>query len=172
MTAEAVEAPDVSRETSDATPPADSLPDSKRAPKAPGAEVAVKTPRKRSSSPRRTKRVDIASGMEALYVKVGMGIAMVPSKASASNPAVSVTSAIGLEVASAAKPAGAAWAQLADENDAVRRQLEKILAASTFGLLFAAHLPILVAGAIATGYAPPWIAALMADDEEGDGEKK
>lgn len=115
---------------------------------------APRTPRKRaaSSSGTRTrsrrKTVDIKAGMTDLYANVGLGVALIPGKPLEGSP-LTTTQAVSATILESAEKCGEAWALVADENPAVKAQLERLLTASAWSAVIAAHLPILSAVALA-----------------------
>lgn len=108
---------------------------------------------------RRKAKVDIRSSMTQLYVSVGMGLSMLPSKPGPLG--VPATAAIGQTIAEQATVSADAWAKLADENPAVREALEKILTVSSVGALLAAHMPIVVVAAVSYGVVPAGVLAMF-----------
>lgn len=124
-------------------------------------------PRTRAAGKRRT-RVDITKGLTSWYVTAGTAVSVIPSPRAAEPMNGTVAQVIGLNMASNAQECAQAWAQLADENPAVREVLERVLTVSAIAAVITAHMPILAAAGIATGVVPPQagaiIAALMSED--------
>lgn len=162
--------------TAEAQPTPDTLPKARtsrrrkpRAKPAAGSSTSsTSKPRARPATKRRT-RVDITKGLTTWYVTVGATISAIPSPQAAEPMRGTVAQVIGLNMAQNAEECAAAWAQLADENQAVREVLERVLTVSAVAAVVTAHLPILAAAGIATGVVPPQagaiIAALMADEQ-------
>lgn len=159
-------APEPQQPESDTAP--DAVPGSgkssrrRRAPKPKPSSSSSSKPSSSSASRsrgRRKPKTDIAAGMAGLYTSAGMAFSIVPGKPSPAFGGMPAPQAVGLNLASNAQACGEAWAKLADENDAVRDTLERILAVSAVGSLITAHLPIMAAAAIAYGVVPPELAA-------------
>lgn len=108
--------------------------------KAEAAGAAPKAPRARATRTPAKPRVNIAESMAQLYTLAGVGVSMAPPL----DPAV--RQAVGQALATQAEACGQAWAQLAKENERVRRALESLLTVSSVGVLLAAHVPIVLAG--------------------------
>lgn len=160
MSVEAPQAPaNVSRETSTELeqPAAFDLPETPT----PDAKPAGKKPapkRQSSPRPRAAKKVDIKGGITGIYGTVGLLVSAIPSGA-INEAGTTATQLVGLTIAEQASAAGEAWEKAADANPKVREALEKALAVTTYGALFAAHVPILIAIGVVTGVVPQQIAA-------------
>lgn len=104
---------------------------------------------------RRASKIDIKAGMIDLYTTLGFGIAMAPSKPSATDPTQSVTMVVGQSIVANAESCAIAWERLAKENPAIRMALERMLTVSAFGAVIMAHAPILIVAVQASGQALP-----------------
>lgn len=131
----------------DAAPELDATPTDK--PKAKRARRATTQPTARRAP--RAAKVDIQARVAELYSAAGMALSIVPSKPSATGSGLTVTTEIGMAIASSAEQTAKAWKQLADENPAVRQAIERLLTVTAFGALVTAHLPIIMATLAATG---------------------
>lgn len=178
MTTETTDAPEVT------APPADTLdiPEPRPAPDSVPATPRVRLPRRRRTTPgasekakpasssasksrpatRRSKAPKIGEGMAALYATLGVAASAIPSKPSKLNPELSAMHLLGQTVVANSAACGAAWEKAADEDPRIAAALERVLVASAFGELFAAHLPILLVAGVNVGAVPPEVAAMLA----------
>lgn len=128
----------------------------RRAKAAGGGTAAPSKPRAPRTS---AKRPNIAAGMAQLYVMVGMGVSMIPGPPAVAGPGkaagATVTGVVGHELVANSQSIGAAWEQAAKDDPRIREALEKLLSVSTFGLIAAAHLPVVLAGMVAAGTVAP-----------------
>jgi len=131
-----------------------------RARRAKAAGPSVSAP-KAPRAPRvsAAKRPNIAQGMAGLYTMVGVGASMVPTGAAVAGPGKaagqSIGQVVGAELVGQSAGLGAMWEQAAKDDPRIREALEKLLAVSLVGQIITAHVPILLAGLVAAGAAPP-----------------
>lgn len=105
--------------------------------------------------PRSPRRPAIGPRIAQLYATVGLGVSMTPAPAA---------QAVGAALVTNAPACGDAWEQLAKEDPRVAELLDRLLTASAYGALLAAHLPIVLAGLVAAGKVPPALGAALGAD--------
>lgn len=137
----------------------------------PGADKTPKPPTTPKARPatRRSKAPKIGESMAGLYAMAGMGLSAIPSKPAKLNPDVSAMESLGQVIVANSAACGAAWEKAAEEDPRIAAALERVLVASAFSQLFAAHLPILLVASVNAGVVPLGVAALMSAAVAGDG---
>jgi len=116
-----------------------------------------------------SQRPNIAQGMAGLYTMVGMGATMVPTGAAVAGPGKaagqSIGQVVGLELVGQSAALGKMWETAAKDDPRIREALEKLLAVSLVGQIITAHVPILLAGLVAAGAAPPMLVGYVEPTE-------
>jgi hypothetical protein len=167
MTTEATEAP------APEAPPAAEQIEAHELPSQPtaGAKPDPKKAPAKKAPTRRSAKVDIKGGMTGMYATVGALVSAIPSGHVGGDPAAPTsTQAIGMSIMEQATTAAEAWEAAANANPKVREALEKMLAVSTYGALFAAHVPILIVAGVVTGVVPPQLAVMFEAASGGGAE--
>lgn len=118
-----------------------------------GGATAAPRARTRTTAPK------LAEGIAQLYVMGGVALAVVPTGPAVAGPGTvagqSISGVVGMELVAQSAAIGKAWEDAAKNDPRIRDALEKLLTVSTFGQIVAAHLPVLLAGLVAGGAAPP-----------------
>jgi hypothetical protein len=119
-----------------------------------------------SSAPRATRPATtrkaapkIAERMAGMYAMAGIGVSMVPTGPAVAGPGKdagqSIGQVVGLSLVGQSEALGKMWEDAAKDDPRVREALEKLLAVSLVGQIITAHVPIVLAGLVAAGAAPP-----------------